>query len=62
MSNAKESRHPQTIPSKENLNPNSELFEFELWASAVKEQMLLHFENGSASSRKRGKPRSSVNI
>lgn len=27
-------------PSKENLNPNSELFEFEYWASAVKEQMV----------------------
>jgi hypothetical protein len=62
MSNAKESRHPQTIPSKENLNPNSKLFEFELWASAVKEQMLLHFDNGSSSLGKRGKPRSRVNI
>jgi hypothetical protein len=28
-------------PSKENLTPNSQLFEFEYWASAVKEQMLI---------------------
>lgn len=62
MGNAKESRHPQTIPSRENMNPNSELFEFDLWASAVKEQMLFHFENGRASLGKRGKPRSSENI
>jgi hypothetical protein len=41
MNNAKESCATlEDKPSKENLTPNSELFEFEYWASAVKEQML----------------------
>ncbi|CAN1213323.1 hypothetical protein TUMEXPCC7403_24170 [Tumidithrix helvetica PCC 7403] len=61
MSNAKESSHLQTMPLKENLNPNSEFFEFELWASAVKEQMLLHFEKPRVHLGKRGRPKSSVN-
>ena len=62
MGNSKESMHPQTTLLKEYLNPGSELFEFELWASAVKERMLLHFEKRRVPFRKRSRPKSNVII
>lgn len=55
MNNVKESCSPlKNKPSKENLTPNSEFFEFEYWASAVKEQMLIHFEKQRVQVRKKG--------